>query len=105
MNTADFGARIREIRLRHGLSQAEFAKAAGVSNDTLSRLELGRHSPSLDTMVKLGNALGLTVIGLLKDDFDLSDELAELIRGLRPRDQEVAFAVVGALRVQLAVHG
>ncbi len=105
MNTADFGARIREIRLRHGLSQARFAKAAGVSVDAVSRLELGRHSPSLDTMVKLGDALDLSVVGLLHDDYDLSDELAELIRGLPARDQQVAFAVVGALRVRLAVDG
>ena len=103
MNTKDFGTRIREIRLRHGFSQAQFAKVAGVSADTLSRLELGRHSPSLDTMVKLGAALDLSVIGLLKDDFDVADELAELIRGLRAGDQHVAFAVVGALRVRLAI--
>ena len=54
-------------------------------------------------MVKLGRGLGLTPPELLRDKFDQADDLAALIRELPARDQHVAFAVVGTLRVQAAL--
>ena len=103
MNKQDFGARLRELRERRGLTQQTFADAAKLAVDTIRRLEHGRFSPSLDTMVKLGRGLGLTPPELLRDKFDQADDLAALIRELPVRDQHVAFAVVGALRVQAAL--
>ncbi|WP_106392535.1 helix-turn-helix domain-containing protein [Enhygromyxa salina] len=103
MNTSDFGKRLRELREGQQLSQERIAKLAGLSADTISRIELGRISPTLDTMVKIGRALGLPVLGLIRDDFDRPDELAALIRELPARDQNLAFALVGAMRVQVAV--
>jgi len=43
----DVGARLRELRIRHGLSQRALAKRAGVSNATVSMVEANRVSPSV----------------------------------------------------------
>jgi len=43
----DVGARLRELRLRHGFSQRELARRAGVSNATVSMVEANRMSPSV----------------------------------------------------------
>ncbi|MBN9024412.1 cupin domain-containing protein [Kaistia sp. MMO-174] len=43
----DVGARLRELRIRHGLSQRALAKRAGVSNATVSMVEANRISPSV----------------------------------------------------------
>jgi DNA-binding XRE family transcriptional regulator len=40
-----------------GLSQAELARRAGIRNETLNRLEQGKHTPSLATADKLDRAL------------------------------------------------
>ena len=104
MTGQDFGHRLRELRDRAGLSQEALAKRAKLSSATISRIELGQSSPNLDTMVALANALGLTVTGLLIDITDEAAELAALIRELPRRDQVLAYALVGTMRVQVAVE-
>jgi transcriptional regulator with XRE-family HTH domain len=49
--------RLKKIRAQRRLSQEQLADKAGVSRQYLSRLEIGRHDPSLSTMVKLAKAL------------------------------------------------
>ncbi|MBQ6464919.1 MAG: helix-turn-helix transcriptional regulator, partial [Oscillospiraceae bacterium] len=39
--------RIEEIRRMRGVRQEEFAKAMGVSRQTISSLETGRYNPSI----------------------------------------------------------
>ena len=99
MNRKIFGERMRILRDRRGLTQARFAKLAGVAADTVSRIEGARFSPSLDTMLKLAEALDLPLEALLRENFDEADELAALIRGLPERDRKIACALVGAMYV------
>ena len=40
-----------------GWTQAELASRAGVRQETISRIETGKHSPGLKTMVKIDRAL------------------------------------------------
>ena len=97
MNGKEFGKRVRELRERRGLTQARFAKLARVAPDTESRIEGARFSPSLDTMIKLADALDLPLEALISDNFDQADELAALIRGLSERDRKLTTAMVGAM--------
>ena len=53
------GARIREIRSKKQLTQAQVAEKAGISAAFLSFLESGRKQGSLETYSKLSNALGV----------------------------------------------
>lgn len=57
----DIGRRLRELRLRHGLSQRALAKRAGVSNATVSMVEANRVSPSVAALKQIlsGFPLGL----------------------------------------------
>ena len=40
-----------------GWTQAELATRAGVRQETISRIETGKHSPNLKTMAKIDQAL------------------------------------------------
>ncbi len=51
--------RIREERTKRGLTQAELADKAGLTQSHVSRLENGEHSPSHMTRKKLADALGI----------------------------------------------
>ena len=104
MSTQTFGNRLREIRERSGLSQQALAKRAKISSATVSRIELGQSSPTLDTVEALADALGLSLVGMLRDGMDRPDQLAALIRELPSREQNLAYALVGTMRVQLAVN-
>lgn len=45
--------KIEEIRKERGISQEEFAKAVGVSRQTISSLENGRYNPSIILAYKI----------------------------------------------------
>lgn len=53
--------RIEEIRKERGIRQEEFAKALGVSRQTISSLETGRYNPSILLAYKIARYFGLTI--------------------------------------------
>src|SRR5260221_115786 len=59
--TASFGQRLRQLRVRAGLSQAALAERAGLAVAAVAALERGvRRSPYAQTVGALAEALGLT---------------------------------------------
>jgi transcriptional regulator with XRE-family HTH domain len=65
--SAAMGRVARRIREELGLTLATVAKHAGISPAMLSRLETGRVSPSLETIVALAGALGVPPALLLQE--------------------------------------
>lgn len=53
------GEQIRLARLRRRLSAEQVAERAGISRPTLERLELGSHSSSVGTLLRILSVLGL----------------------------------------------
>ncbi len=60
----EIGPRLRHLRLEKGLTVEALAKAAGLDNGFVSRLERGTKRPSVETVLRLSAALGVPV-GLL----------------------------------------
>lgn len=61
------GRRLKRLRIQAGLSQEQLAKRSGISRVTLARIELGEHSPRMDTLRALARGLGCDVKELLLD--------------------------------------
>ena len=53
--------KIEVIRKEKGILQEEFAKAMGVSRQTISSLENGRYNPSILLAYKIATFFGLTI--------------------------------------------
>ena len=53
--------RIEEIRKERGIRQEEFAKAMGVSRQTISSLENGRYNPSILLAYKIAKYFAMTI--------------------------------------------
>jgi transcriptional regulator with XRE-family HTH domain len=53
--------RLRQIREQAGYSQQQLADESGVSQHTISELELGRRKPQGRTLIKLAGVLGVGV--------------------------------------------
>ena len=53
--------RIEEIRKGRGIRQEEFAKALGVSRQTISSLETGRYNPSIFLAHIIALYFGMTI--------------------------------------------
>ena len=60
-----FAAKLREVRLSRGLTQAALAMAAGVTTTYIGRLESAGAAPGIDLVDRLSKALGTTVNDLL----------------------------------------
>ena len=55
---------VKSARERAGLTQAKLAEDAGITDETVSRLERGAYEPSLATILAIARALGTTVEAL-----------------------------------------
>lgn len=53
--------RIEEVRTGRGIRQEDFAKAMGVSRQTISSLENGRYNPSILLAYKIAKYFDMTI--------------------------------------------
>ena len=53
--------RIEQIRKDKGIRQEDFAKAMGVSRQTISSLENGRYNPSINLAYKIAKYFGMII--------------------------------------------
>jgi UDP-N-acetylglucosamine 1-carboxyvinyltransferase len=60
------GLRVRELRRSLGLTQEELAEVLGMLTPNFARIEQGRQNVTLDTLVRLANALGVRVSDLMR---------------------------------------
>jgi transcriptional regulator with XRE-family HTH domain len=61
------GEAIRAERTKAGFSQEKLAEKAGLSTVFISRVERGKESPSVDSLVKIARALGVHVHDLASE--------------------------------------
>ena len=59
MDAVKIGGRLKELRERNLLTQAELGVAAGVSRDQVSRIERDEVDPRFSTIRKLARALNV----------------------------------------------
>lgn len=60
------GNNLKRIRTQKGITQGDIAKSLGVSRGFVSNLENGKTNPTLATITRLANAIGVTTDELLK---------------------------------------
>lgn len=66
--STDIGIRIKEMRMRAGMSQKELAEKVGLTASFISQIENNQISPSLNSFLQLCNALGIKASKLLEMD-------------------------------------
>lgn len=55
-----FGLRVNKLRLDIGISQEALALKSGINRTYIGEIERGEKSPSIKTIAKLANGLGIT---------------------------------------------
>ena len=93
----DFGKRVKQQRKLAQLTQEKLAEKAGISFAFVGHIERGTRKCSVDTLVKLANALGVSPNFLLQDsledgllnaDVKVSEKDRRLVREIYERIQE-----------------
>lgn len=99
-NTNAMGQRIRSIRKKLRLTQKEFAKALGVTYQTVSMYELGDIVPPLEAVkaiVKMGNkSTDWLIFGFepVAEETRLSDTELKLIQNYRQASDEAKAVIL-----------
>jgi transcriptional regulator with XRE-family HTH domain len=66
--SVNIGERLRELREARNISMRALAARSGLSANALSMIERGRASPSVSTLYKLADALGISITSFFSSD-------------------------------------
>ena len=83
LSSIDVGSRLRELRQERKLSMRALARNSGLSTNALSMIERGRTSPSVSTLYKIAEAMGVPITAFFR---------------LEPPRQEIVFRKAGDRR-------
>ncbi|MEW6417869.1 MAG: helix-turn-helix domain-containing protein [Nitrospirota bacterium] len=64
---SDIGTKIKEIRIKIGISQKELAEKVDLTPSFISQLENNQISPSLNSFIQICNALGVSLTEILEE--------------------------------------
>lgn len=85
--------RIRDIRKTKGLSQQEVADKMGIDRAQYSRIETAKASPTLNSLERIAEALGVDLADLFTDDrsYDINSydsSIVDKVRLIEELDEE-----------------
>ena len=100
------GSRIREIRIKKGMSQAELAEKADLSLPVISSIENAHTKIWLITFAKIAEALEVSADDILRlntpaPSMGYSDEFAELLNGCNQTEAEAIMAIARQMKSSL----
>lgn len=96
------GARIRELRKAGNFTQEKLAERVDLATRYISLIEVGRSSPSLETMEKIAGALGVEI----KDLFEFAhlqaggvkvEGIEQLLAGIDEEKKRTIMKIVRAV--------
>lgn len=95
------GQRIKEERKKYRLTQEKLAEEAGLNDSYIGQIERGSKKPSMESIVKLANTLGITVDYLLQDVVPAKKNalLEEVLAELSKRDDEEIRLILNMIRL------
>ena len=95
----EVGKRIREIRVKKNMSQADLADKANISLSQVSDIETGKSSMRLTTFIGIVEALQVSADVLLRSDIPevnnlYKSEFAEVLEGCTPTEIDSILKIV-----------
>ena len=102
MKLATIGKNVRKYRLMKKLRQEDLAEKAGLTTNYIGMVERGEKIPSLETFIKILNALGVSADMVLSEVLDTgytvkNSMLNEKLGKLTPEDRDRIYEVLDTL--------
>ena len=92
------GNKLLAIRKRNGMTQAEVAEAAGLSDRTYADIERGTVNMRIETILKICQVLHITPDEILTEDHApeeiQQEQLWERLCACNPKDKKTAFRLL-----------
>lgn len=97
------GSRIREARIKSGMSQAELAVKSGISLPHISDIELGKSNMMLPSFIRIAEALQVSADSLLRPNVPgvasiYESEFSELLNDCTPSQMDSILKIVRELK-------
>ena len=95
------GAQVRDARSSMAMTQTALADVTGLDESAIRAIETGRRGVSIETLLKLADALEVLPSMLLGEDppeGKATRAVTRLVQGLRADDQQLALRLVRQLR-------
>lgn len=105
MDCLRLGQRIRKQRKLMGMTQKDVAEKVGISLPFYGHIERGTRKASLETMVSIANALGVSADTLLQDSLDIMTRPVVTDACLSDHSRALLTDIVGVLREHDVGHG
>lgn len=101
MTKIEFGRMVRKTRLENGLSMTELANLVGTSVVYMGEIERGLKMPSINTFIKIINALNVSADYILryevnKGDLYICDDIMRKLSGLANEQKKTIISIVDA---------
>ncbi len=104
----NLGKKIREIRLKRGLTLQDLSKLTGLSKPTLSQIENNVTIPPIATLLKISRALGKHIGNFFQDDTPVTNRISvvrfEERQEVMGRMEQVEARRIGYRYESLAYH-
>ncbi len=102
MNTKELlGLKVKEFRKQRKITQEKLAEIIGVDNGYISKLEVGQNFPSISTLERIADALGVELYELFqftrRKDKDFKDEIIAIYDNLNKEKQYTLYRVAKAM--------
>ncbi len=102
MNTKELlGLKVKEFRKQRKLTQEKLAEIIGVDNGYISKLEVGQNFPSISTLEKIAEALGVELYELFQftqgKEKDFRSEIIFIYDSLNKEKQYTLYRVAKAM--------
>jgi transcriptional regulator with XRE-family HTH domain len=106
LDTRAIGNKLLLIRKRSGLTQADVAELAGISDRTYADIERGGVNMRVETVLRICDALHITPDEILTaDDTEITSRQEEILARLdacSPKDKETALRLLSVFLQSLA---
>lgn len=91
--SVDFGTRLKYIREYNGLSQRELAKRAGVPHSSISMIEQGTNSPSINSLAKILGGIPMSIAQFFSCDLSLLSQQVFRASDLRDSQRSISAGI------------
>lgn len=101
MEKEEFGSRLREARTQKGYTLQSLAQKAGTGAVYLGEIERGLKMPSLNSFIKIAEALDVSADYLLRNELSsgkdfIYDGIAEKLKKLTPKQRKTTADILDA---------
>lgn len=101
LNKSDLGMKLRQVRVQKGYTQQRLAEKANMSQVYLGEVERGKKMPSLNSFIRIVEALDVSADYILRDELSAGegcvfDILTQKLCGLSPSQRKIAADILDA---------